>query len=171
MGSALLTSFSILFDPLVAGLPHEGRISDLDAIFKTSTRWMFTLGLPLSLVEILFAPEIMHVFGEGFERGAPALAILAIGQLINVGTGITSNLQAMAGHTKITLFNSLLFLSLSIVLDLALIPSFGLVGAAIANSTAVVAVNILRLVQIKRRLRLPTIAASGVPSWLASRPR
>lgn len=60
----------------------------------------------------------------------------------------------MAGYTKITLFSSLLFLSLSIVLDLALIPSFGLVGAAIANSTALVAVNILRLVQIKRRLRL-----------------
>ena len=62
MGSALLTSFSILFDPLVAGLPHERRISDLDAIFKTSTRWMFTLGLPLSLVEILFAPEIILGF-------------------------------------------------------------------------------------------------------------
>jgi len=154
VGSALLTSFAILFDPLVAGLHNEGRTGDLDAIFKTSTRWMFTLGLPLSLVEILFAPEIMHVFGEGFERGAPALAILAIGQLINVGTGITSNLQAMAGYAKITMFNSLLFLSLSIVLDLALIPSFGLVGAAIANSTAVVTVNILRLVQIKRRLRL-----------------
>jgi hypothetical protein len=63
------------------------------------------------------------------------------GRLINVGTGITSNLQAMAGHTKIALFNSLLFLSLSIVLDLVLIPSLGLVGAAIANSTAVVAVT------------------------------
>jgi len=154
VGSALLTAFSILFDPLVAGLHHEKRTSELDAIFKTSTRWMFTLGLPLSLVEILFAPQIMHVFGEAFERGAPALAILSIGQLINVGTGITSNLQAMAGFAKITLFNSLLFLSLSVVLDLFLIPPFGLVGAAVANSTAVVAVNILRLVQIKRRLGL-----------------
>jgi O-antigen/teichoic acid export membrane protein len=96
----------------------------------------------------------MHVFGEAFERGAPALAILSIGQLINVGTGITSNLQAMAGYAKITLFNSLLFLSLSVVLDLILIPPFGLVGAAVANSTAVVAVNILRIVQIKRRLHL-----------------
>jgi O-antigen/teichoic acid export membrane protein len=152
VGSALLTAFSVLFDPLVSGLHHAGRTRDLDAIFKTTTRWMFTLALPLCLSEMIFAKDIMHVFGQAFEKGAPVLAILAAGQLINVGTGITSNLQAMAGYAKITLFNSLLFLGLSVVLDLLLIPTFGIVGAAIANSTAVVTVNLLRLVQIKRRL-------------------
>ena len=49
---------------------------------------------------------------------------------MNVGTGVTSNLQAMAGHAKATLLNSLLFLGMSVGLDLALIPPFGILGAA-----------------------------------------
>jgi O-antigen/teichoic acid export membrane protein len=154
VGSALLTSFAILFDPLVAGLHHEGRTEDLGRIFKTSTRWLFTLGLPISLAEMLFATEIMKVFGEEFAAGGTALAILAVGQLINVATGITSNLQAMAGYAKVTLLNAALFISVSIVFDILLIPNFGLIGAAAANSTAVVTINVVRLIQIRKRLGL-----------------
>jgi O-antigen/teichoic acid export membrane protein len=71
-----------------------------------------------------------------------------------VGTGTVANLQAMTGYAKITLFNSLLFLTLSIILDLLLIPSVGIVGAALANSASLVVVNVLRLWQIHRNLGL-----------------
>jgi len=152
--SALLASVSILFNPMVAGLHHTGRTRELDRVFKTATRWLFTLGLPLFLAEALFGSSILSVFGKGFENGAAALAILAFGQLVNVGTGTVSNLQAMAGYAKLTLLNAVLFLSLSIVLDVLLIPTFGLLGAAIANSTSLVIVNVLRLWQIRRNLGL-----------------
>ena len=152
---SLLTSVTVLFNPVVADLHHTDKTAELDHLYKTSTRWLLTLGLPICLVELLFADELMAVMGKGFREGAPALVILAIGQLVNVGTGVSSNLQAMAGHAKVTLLNSLLFLSLSIALDLALIPTMGLlVGAAVANTTSTIVVNLLRLWQIHRRLGL-----------------
>jgi O-antigen/teichoic acid export membrane protein len=151
---SLLTSVTVLFNPVVADLHHGDRIDELDHLYKTSTRWLFTLGLPICLVELLFADELLLVMGEGFRTGATALIILAVGQLVNVGTGVSSNLQAMAGQAKVTLLNSLLFLSMSIALDLALIPPFGVLGAAIAAATSTIVVNVLRLWQIRRRLGL-----------------
>jgi len=181
VGSALLAAVAVLFDPIVAGLHHTQRIDDLDQLFKTSTRWLFTLGLPVSLVEILFANDIMRIFGHGFASGGLALAILTAGQLINVGTGISANLQAMAGYTGVTLLNAAMFIALSLLFDALLIPPFGLLGAAIANSGAVVSINLVRLVQIKRRLGIspydrkflrPIVAAvpAAVVAWFVPVP-
>jgi O-antigen/teichoic acid export membrane protein len=178
---ALLASISLLFNPMVADLHHAHRTRELDKMFKTSTRWLFTIGLPVFLIEVLFARDILNIFGKDFAAGATALIILAFGQLVNVGTGTVSNLQAMAGYAKLTLMNSVLFLFLSIVLDLLLIPSFGLVGAAIAASTSVIAVNLLRLWQVRRNLGLvpydrsflrPIIAAvpAAIVAWFAPLP-
>jgi O-antigen/teichoic acid export membrane protein len=179
--SSLLASVSILFNPMVADLHHSGRMQELDRVFKTATRWLFTLGLPVFLIEALFGSAILNVFGHDFRNGATALAILAFGQLVNVGTGTVSNLQAMAGYARLTLLNALLFLSLSIALDLLLIPPFGLLGAAIANSSSLVTVNVLRLWQIRRNLGLtpydrsflrPIAAASaaGAAAWVLPLP-
>jgi O-antigen/teichoic acid export membrane protein len=172
---ALLASMSILFNPIVAGMHHSRRTRELDQIFKTSTRWLVTLALPMCLVEVLFAPDVMSVFGKEYSGGAVALVVLALGQLVNAGTGTVSNLQAMAGYAKITLMNSLLFLSLSVVLDLLLIPRFGLLGAAVANSSSTIVVNLLRLWQIHRNLGLVPYdrsflrpIAAGVPAALVA---
>jgi O-antigen/teichoic acid export membrane protein len=151
---ALLTSVTVLFNPMVADLHHQGRTGELDRLFKTSSRWLFTLGWPVCLVEMLFAPEIMRVFGKSFASGAPALVILAIGQLVNVGTGAASNLLVMAGRARLTLVTSILFLGLSLLLDLLLIPRHGLLGAAVANAGAMVVVNLLRLWLVHRVLGL-----------------
>jgi O-antigen/teichoic acid export membrane protein len=149
---SLLTSIAVLFNPMVADLHHRGRLRELDELFKTSTRWLFTLGWPVCLAEVLFAAAIVRIFGKEFASGVVALVILVLGQLVNVGTGTVSNLLAMAGRAKLTLANSLAFLALSLLLDLLLIPPFGLIGAAVANSGAVAAVNLLRLWQIRRVL-------------------
>jgi O-antigen/teichoic acid export membrane protein len=83
---SLLASISVLFNPMVADLHNRERGGELDRLFKTSTRWLFTLGFPPCLMTLLFAPDVMRLFGLGFAPGAAALAILAVGQLVNVGT-------------------------------------------------------------------------------------
>ncbi len=149
---SLLASVTVLFNPIVADLHHRQDGQELDRLFKATTRWLFTVGFPLCLLELLFAPEILRLFGHGFRDGAPALAVLAVGQLVNVGTGTVAGLLAMIGRARLSVCNSLLFLALSVVLDLALIPRWGLIGAAVANATAMVAVNLLRVVQVHAAL-------------------
>jgi O-antigen/teichoic acid export membrane protein len=181
MVGALLASVSILFNPIVADLHHSDRIEELGRLYTTSTRWLLTMSLPLCLAEILFARNILEIMGNDFTGGSVALAVLAVGQLVNVGTGTSSNLQAMAGFAKVTVLNSVLFLVMSIGLDLVLIPAFGIVGAAAANTGSLIVVNLLRFWQIRSRLGLvpydrsfirPLVAAvpAGVLAWAVPLP-
>jgi O-antigen/teichoic acid export membrane protein len=149
---SLLTSISVLFNPLVADLHHKRHHTELDRLFKTATRWLFTVGFPLCLIEIEFSRDLLHAFGSGFSSGALALAILALGQLVNIGTGTVAGLLAMVGRARMSVLNSGLFLSLSLVLDVLLIPRWGVLGAAIANATSLAMVNVLRVVQVRQVL-------------------
>mgnify|MGYP003288022635 CR=1 FL=1 len=152
--ASLLTSISVLLIPLVADLHHRREQSELDRLFLTASRWLFTVGFPLCLVEILFGPELLTLFGASFSSGAAALAILALGQLVNVGTGTVASVLAIIGRTRLSVLDSVLFLGLSLGLDFLLIPRWSIVGAAVANACALAAVNLLRVVQVHRAIGL-----------------
>jgi O-antigen/teichoic acid export membrane protein len=141
---SLLASIAVLFNPMVADLHHRGQHEELDRLFKTATRWLFTIAFPLCLVEFAFARDLLHLFGPGFGSGAAALA--------NLGTGTVAGLLAMIGRARLSALNSLFFLGLSLLLDFLLIPHWDVLGAAIANASALAAVNLLRLVQVRRDL-------------------
>jgi O-antigen/teichoic acid export membrane protein len=149
---SLLASITVLFNPTVADLHHRRDHGQLDRLFRTATRWLFTFGFPLCLIEVAFSRDLLHVFGEGFTGGATALAILALGQLVNVGTGTVAGVLAMIGRARMSVLNSVFFLSLSLVLDFLMIPAWGILGAAIANATSLAAVNVLRVIQIRKVL-------------------
>jgi O-antigen/teichoic acid export membrane protein len=149
---SLLASITVLFNPMVADLHHKRRRTELDRLFKTATRWLFTFGFPLCLIEVLFSRDLLHVFGEGFSGGATALAILAVGQLVNVATGTAASVLAMIGRARMSVLNSVFCLSLAVGLDLLMIPPWGILGAAIANATSLAAVNVLRVIQIRQVL-------------------
>jgi O-antigen/teichoic acid export membrane protein len=149
---SLLASITVLFNPMVADLHHKRDHAELDRLFGTATRWLFTFGFPLCLIEIGFSRDLLHVFGEGFSGGATALSILALGQLVNVGTGTVAGVLAMIGRARMSVLNSVVFLGLSLVLDFLMIPPWGILGAAIANATSLAAVNVLRVIQIRQVL-------------------
>jgi O-antigen/teichoic acid export membrane protein len=149
---SLLASITVLFNPMVADLHHKRDHAELDRLFGTATRWLFTFGFPLCLIEIGFSRDLLHVFGEGFSGGAAALSILALGQLVNVGTGTVAGVLAMIGRARMSVLNSVFFLGLSLVLDFLMIPPWGILGAAIANATSLAAVNVLRVIQIRQVL-------------------
>lgn len=175
--AALLSSISVLLIPMVADLHHRRELAELDRLFRTATRWLFTIGFPLCLVEILFGHDLLTLFGEGFVSGTSALTILALGQLVNVGTGAAAGVLAIVGRTRLSMLDSLLFVGLSLGLDLLLIPRWDIVGAAVASASALAAVNLLRVAQVRhvlgivpydRRILRPLAAglAAGAVAWL-----
>jgi O-antigen/teichoic acid export membrane protein len=68
--------------------------------------------------------------------------------LLKVGTGMGGVIIDMAGYTKLKLFNSILQIATLIILDVLLIPRWGLIGAAVAAVGGEGFVNILRMVEV-----------------------
>jgi O-antigen/teichoic acid export membrane protein len=134
--------------PIFAELQDASDRARLHALYRTTSKWTFTLNLPFFLVAVLFPQALLSIFGPEFMDGATALVILAFGSVINAATGTSGAVLDMTGHTRVKLLNSSLAVGLAITLNLILIPDYGITGAAIASLGSVATVNLLRVAEV-----------------------
>lgn len=134
--------------PLVSELYDQGKKEQLARFYQTMTKWTFTVNLPLFLVLQLFPGAILSIFGKEYVGGATALTILAWGSLVNSATGICGVIIDMTGKTGLKLINVIMAFSITVGLNLLLIPKWSIVGAAVATTAAIVIVNLLRLIEV-----------------------
>lgn len=142
-----IISVSLMFSPFVADLHARGERDKLDRLYKQLTRWTLAATLPVFIV-LAAAPEsALRLFGGEFERGSTALAILLLGQLVNVGTGTVGFILIMIGRTGW----DLVVYAASVVFDIAVAAfliaglDMGIEGAAIAGASTMALSKLARL--------------------------
>jgi len=151
----ILSSLAPIAAPLMAELIDAKRYDELSQLYQSLTFWIISLSLPILLVIIFAANEVMLLFGKAFQSAAIVLIILSIGQLVNAGTGPIIRLMEMGGKQDITVVVVALGLIASVVLNFFLIPLLGGIGASLANTiTAIMifgsmAILATRFVKIK----------------------
>ena len=143
-----LTAMNLVFAPTISFLYGRGEKEALARLFKTVTKWIFTVSLVTALVLTLFAEPILAVFGTEFVSGAAALYLVAGGELVNAGVGSAGYMLMMTGRPKINLLNAVILSALNLLLAWLLVPRYGVLGAAWANAVSVACINLLRLAQV-----------------------
>jgi O-antigen/teichoic acid export membrane protein len=126
-------------------------------------------------VALLLGRFLLGVFGPEFVAGYDALRILLLGPIVCVGTWAVGLLASMTGYQVEKMVLLVLALVVDVVLNLLLIPRFGIEGAALASAVALASWQLAMVLVIGRRLGLdPTIASirvlmvSRTPSVLKS---
>jgi O-antigen/teichoic acid export membrane protein len=120
------------------------------------------LGLLLAGGLVVLGPFLLALFGAGFSGGVAALAVLAAGQAAVALAGPAGGLLAMAGHNRHLVAAMLACVAVDIVLCLALIPSIGPAGAAIATAVSLTLNSIALSVMARRLLGVDTTLAAGI---------
>ena len=162
MRTAMLTTFFLIAvnsiaSPKLAALHHQGDTQALESVTRNSAKLTTALAAPMLLIFVLVPTWVLQLFGEDFERGALALAILAAGQFVNVATGLVMQLLMMTGHERAARNNWALGVVINIILNLLLIPPYGINGAAVATALSVVVVNLLAVVSVYRKLGVVSV--------------
>ncbi len=132
------------------------RIKDIDAIRKLwrQSALIMTLGSMPLLVVVLAVPEwVLGLFGAEFVAAAPALRILALGQIFNIATGSVGAVLMMTGREGWSLRLGILSLAVLGLAGVILIPLYGVAGAAMATSLSVVVRNGTMTLLVWRQLR------------------
>ena len=142
------SSINVSSKPIVAQLHDQKDMKQLGQIYQTANKWAVMVQLPIFLVMVIYPAALLSIFGNSYVEGAIALIILAVADLMNVGTGMGGVILDMTGYTRLKLLNSVLRLVIYIGLDLLLIPHWGLIGAAVAVMIGEGTVNFLRLIQV-----------------------
>jgi O-antigen/teichoic acid export membrane protein len=170
----LLQSVNQIFAPTIADLHTRGDRVLLARLFQSLTKWVTGLTLPLALVMIVFARPLMRIFGPEFEAGWPILVVGTFGQLVNCAVGSVGYLLLMSGNEKRLIKGQAVMAAVMIVLNIALVPIWGIVGAAVAAATTNIGINLWNLRQVRVALQLspynrsyiyllpPTIASLAV---------
>ena len=161
-----LLAVNSIMAPTAASLHGAGETERLRVTFARMTWATAGAGLIIGALLLATGPWLLGLFGPEFVAGYPALVVLVVGQVVNAATGSVGVILGMTGHAGRLTLNAGLTAVLVIVLNLLLIPLFGIVGSALATSVALVAVNVLRTIQVRRVLGFWAYDPRELAFWL-----
>jgi len=148
-----LAAANAVIAPQISRLYAAGEQQRLQRLVTTSARVVLISALPLAVALMAFGEPLLGVvFGTEYTVGQPALAILSVGQLVNVGMGSVGVLLNMTGHERDTAVGLGIAAAANVLLNLALIPPFGVEGAATATMATYCIWNGILARQVYRRL-------------------
>ena len=125
--------------PQIAHSWRKGEIGVVDKLVLWAGRMSFCLGVLVAVGYFSYGEVILSsIFGEKFAPAFPALMVLTFAWTFAVFTGIPNSLLKMAGYEKVAMLGMGIAAISNVVLNITLIPIYGLLGAAVATATSVV---------------------------------
>ncbi len=142
------------FAPNVASLHAKGDSPGLQLLVRRGA-WLSCLGsLGIALPMVLAAPLLLSLFSASFAAASPIVAVLVLGQVVAGAAGPQQHLMTMTGHEATGARMHLGSALFGTALALALVPAFGVLGAAVATTAAMSVWNIAMAVFAFRQLGL-----------------
>lgn len=158
--AGLLTLFmfaiTLVVAPMVSRHYHAGEMRQAQAITALCAWAGFLFSLAVFAGFLLFGEQILGLFGDGQEQGRLILILLSIGLLFDAATGPSRIVLMMTGHERqyVRIFGSIVVVGM--LVQLAVIPIYGLLGAAIVNMLSRIAAQLAIAWFANRRIGLDT---------------
>jgi O-antigen/teichoic acid export membrane protein len=156
-----LLAINMILAPVISELFFSNKHHELQRAVTLTTRAASLISLLICCVLIYYGKSLLAYFGDGFDKAYLPLLILLPGQFLNVCCGSVGLLLSLTGHqlstAKILLGSSLL----NVLLNFILIPHYGMVGAALANTLAVCSWNIVMTYTVSRKLGINSTVLGG----------
>lgn len=125
--------------PHIARLSESGDKARLQRIVTLSARWSLVMAIPFVLLFVIFGGDLLRLmFGEDFVRGYASLLILTLGQVFNASRGAVGQLLMMTGNAWYATTGVAISALMNVLLNVALVPKFGIIGAAVATAGSMV---------------------------------
>ena len=136
--SLALISVNIVIAPKIAKIYNDRNFSELKSMIRKATRINVLISIPILLILFFFPDFLLSMFGDNYTLAKNAFLILLIAQFFNSVTGPSALYLNMTGRQKILNFILLTCLLINVILNLILIPEFGMIGAASATTISFV---------------------------------
>jgi O-antigen/teichoic acid export membrane protein len=147
----VILAFTPLFAPLAARLfARENRVALNDLYWQTAA-WIATLSFPIVVVTALFAePVTTTLYGSRYSESAAYLAILAVGYYVQSALGFNGITLSVFRAVRYIVPLNLLAVLVNLGVNLALIPRYGALGAALGTCGTLLAHNLLKQAALRR---------------------
>jgi O-antigen/teichoic acid export membrane protein len=156
-----LIAVNSMFPAMISELHSQQKMAELQRLVTLSARVACAFTVPVSLVLIFGGRYILSFYPPEFQASYWPMAILSIGQIVNAATGSVGFLLAMTGRERVSMRILAASLALNVVANLALVPRYGMLGAAVGTTVAMTAWNVAMVVAVRRSLGVMPSALGG----------
>jgi len=152
LGQVAVQALQQVLAPQLSAMFARGERQHAQEVFQVTTTWSIMLAWPVYIACAVLAPLVLLLFGDGYTDGVPVVVLLSAAMLVAVASGSVDTVVLMSGRSWLSLANTVAALVVNVGLNLLLIPPYGIVGAAVAWTAAIMVRNVLPLLQIRRSL-------------------
>ena len=161
-----LQAVNAIVGPMISSLYGRGEMQEIQRMVTLATMVSSAYALVVGLGLVVTGHLVLNLFGEAFTTGYGVLVVLSVGRIVHSWTGPVGLLMTMTEHQAVAVKFQAVNAVLSVLLNITLIPPFGMVGAALASSTVLVIQNVAMYWNVRQRLKIdPTVFG-----WFATRP-
>lgn len=163
----LVGSLSYLYLPLTSRLDADGDHDEINDLYQVTTKWGFIVTFPLFVVFVAFAGDILAMtFGPEYQAAALTLIVLTLGFISDAAFGRNRPTLNALGSTKRILWADVAAITVNLMLNLALIPAFGFLGAAVASTAAYLGRNVVMYAVLRYEFGITPFSPSLVRTFL-----
>jgi len=139
----VLSSVNSVYAPTFSELYSGGRMDELRDAIKKATRLIFVLTFPAIVLLFLLSGIVLDFFGPDYTVAKTALYILLAGQIVNTFCGSAGIYMNMTGKQVVFQRILLLAFTANLILNVLLIPEYGINGAAVATCVSMIFWNLI----------------------------
>ncbi len=147
-----LSAANAICAPMISEYFHARKTDELQRVVRLAARISFGFTAFVTLVMLLFNHFILGIFGPEFQNARNALLILFAAQMVNALTGPVGYLMIMTGHQARAAYINATAVAANVILNLSLIPRYGIEGAAFSTAFSIVLWNVWMWLFVRRRL-------------------
>jgi len=143
--------FSRVVQPYLFGQVKDEMLSRFKAVSRLNFTALLALAMTLGLLANWIIPLL---YGDVFKASTLALRLLLPGILFSGTSKLLSQLVVQGGLQRFNLYGTSGAALLTVILDLLLIPRWGIEGAALASTCAYLLILVIIVVVIRYRLKI-----------------
>ncbi len=162
-------SINLIASPILASNWKANNLAEIQSIYQKSSLNLLLIG-GLLLGGILLTMDFLFQLSPRYEELAlaePVILVLGIAKLIDMTFGVNDQIISYSRHYHFNLYAVLLLAGANIYLNFQLIPTYGIIGAAIATAISLGLFNLSKFLFIWFRFGLQpfswrTLASIGI---------
>lgn len=151
----LVSGLSAVAMPLMGYAFGSGEPARIRRVFEDTTRYYQFLGLIIAGVGWFWSDVVVNLmYGSRYATVVPVLRIMVISSGMLLANGAASAVLTNSDNQRFRVMVTLLSFALSASIAVALIPRFGVIGAALAQTGASVVSSLVLIVGIRKYVGL-----------------
>lgn len=156
--TSTLSIIKLVILPMIGDLYTKKSYREMEAVLRTTATIAGIPSVIALIILISYGKGILSmVYGPGYTAGYPALAVLAIANLINVLTGTPGVLMVMASKEKLMLSFTLISGAIGFTISIFLVGTLDSLGVAVGAGAGIIINNLLMAFFCFKKLSIITL--------------